>query len=89
MRARSAVGGCSIVGGYVYRGAAHPALNGLYFYADYCSGLIWMIPAATPDPAVTEWANTGWNISSFGEDEAGELYVVSLGGAIYRLERAE
>ncbi len=83
------VGGCTVVGGYVYRGANLPELNGLYFFGDYCSGLVWTLPAATPDPAVTQWASTGISISSFGEDEAGELYLVSLGGTIYRLERAK
>ncbi|MCC7357864.1 MAG: PQQ-dependent sugar dehydrogenase [Anaerolineales bacterium] len=82
------VGGCSIVGGYVYRGRSLPELNGVYFFGDYCTGNVWTLPAATPDPAVTQWPSTGFNISSFGEDEAGELYAVDLNGGVYRLVRA-
>lgn len=81
------VGGCTVVGGYVYRGPSLPELNGVYFFADFCSGLVWVLPAGTPDPSVTQWASTGVSISSFGEDEAGELYLVSLSGTVYRLER--
>ncbi len=81
-------GGCSIVGGYVYRGPSLPELNGTYFFGDYCSGQVWTLPAATPDPEVTAWGATGYNISSFGEDEAGELYLVNLSGTLYRLARA-
>jgi glucose/arabinose dehydrogenase len=82
------VGGCSIVGGYVYRGAALPELNGRYFFGDYCTGQVWTIPAGTPAATVTPWANLGTSLSSFGEDEAGELYVVGLGGTIYELTKA-
>jgi len=79
-------GGCSVTGGYVYRGAALPALVGAYIYGDYCSGLIW----ALRRNGAGEWQNetlfsTAANISSFGEDEAGELYVLDHGGAIYKL----
>jgi glucose/arabinose dehydrogenase len=79
--------GCSITGGYVYRGGAFPSLNGLYFYGDYCSGRIW----ALSRDADGHWLShqvleTSLNISSFGEDEAGEMYVLDLnGGAVYRL----
>jgi glucose/arabinose dehydrogenase len=79
-------GHCSITGGYVYRGSAAPALTGAYFYGDYCSGVMW---AAAPDGAggwtVAQVLESGLNISSFGEDESGEVYVVSLGGTIARL----
>jgi glucose/arabinose dehydrogenase len=79
--------GCSITGGYVYRGKAIAGLDSAYLYGDYCSGRIW---------ALTQGANGAWvsrvlldsglSISSFGEDEAGELYVADLsGGAVYRL----
>ncbi|MCS7060496.1 MAG: PQQ-dependent sugar dehydrogenase [Anaerolineae bacterium] len=78
--------GCSVTGGYVYRGSAIPALVGRYIYGDYCSGTIW----ALHRNAAGEWINetlleSDMNISSFGEDEAGELYVVHHGGAIARL----
>jgi glucose/arabinose dehydrogenase len=79
--------GCSITGGYVYRGAAAPALAGAYLYGDYCSGRIWGLSRG-PDNA---WQSrllleSGLSISSFGEDEAGEIYVADLsGGAVYRI----
>ncbi len=78
--------GCSITGGYVYRGEQISALQGAYLYGDYCSGTLW---ALTPDGdgwRSTVMLDTGLAISSFGEDEAGELYVTDLnGGVVYRL----
>jgi glucose/arabinose dehydrogenase len=78
--------GQSVTGGYVYRGLAYPTLQGTYFYADFVSGRIWSI---TKDgsrwTAPVQELDTGYNIASFGEDEAGELYVVDLNGAIYQL----
>jgi glucose/arabinose dehydrogenase len=78
-------GNCSITGGYVYRGET-PELQGVYFYADYCSMRIW---------AAIQGNDGAWNdvqvlqgessITSWGEDEAGELYVVEAGGRISRL----
>ena len=77
--------GCSVTGGYVYRGAAVPALAARYVFGDYCSGSIWTIPRNAPTPATrTLLMATGMNISSFGEDQAGELYVVDYGGTLYR-----
>ncbi len=80
--------GCSVTGGYVYRGSAIPGLRGHYFYADYCSG--WIRSFRFADGSVAdrrEWdlGDVG-RVSSFGEDAAGELYVISHGGAVYRLE---
>jgi glucose/arabinose dehydrogenase len=80
-------GRCSITGGYVYRGEQIPGLQGYYFYGDWCSGTIW---AAQRDNA-GDWSTTvslqsGRQISSFGEDEAGELYLVDYGGAVLRFE---
>jgi len=83
-------GDCSITGGYRYRGTANPAIVGAYFYGDYCSGRIW---SATKSGATWSSAlelDTTLNISTFGEDAAGELYVAHLGfaagqGAIYRI----
>ncbi len=81
--------GCSITGGYVYRGFALPELQGLYFYGDWCSGNVW---AAWRDVSETwqvmRFADTGMQITSFGEDEDGELYVLNYSGVIYRLVRA-
>lgn len=78
-------GECSVTGGYVYRGSAVPALIGAYVYGDFCSGTIW-----TLRPNGDAWVNetlfrTGYNITSFGEDEAGELYVLDRAGAVYKL----
>ena len=75
--------GCSVTGGYVYRGAAYPSLQGIYLFADYCSGRIWGLEPGTW--VRTELADTTYNISSFGEDESGELYLTTLGGAVYRV----
>ena len=79
--------GCSVTGGYVYRGAKEPKLEGAYFFTDFCGGVIW---ALTKDSA-GKWQRTAvldskLSISSFGEDQSGELYAVSQkDGAIYRL----
>ncbi len=83
--------GCSITGGYVYRGAQFPALNGVYFFGDYCTGLFWgHWTPADGDARLELLLRTGLQISSFGEDEAGELYLTDLmRGGVYRLEVAE
>ena len=80
--------GSSITGGYVYRGSSLPNLRGTYIYGDYGSGRIRAITRDAAGAVTEQQVATGSQISSFGEDEAGELYVVSLGGAIYRLEDA-
>jgi glucose/arabinose dehydrogenase len=78
-------GNCSVTGGYVYRGST-AALVGKYIFADFCSGKIWSIPrAASAGASKTLQRDTLQNISSFGEGDNGELYVVSLGGTVYRL----
>lgn len=82
--------GCSVTGGYVYRGRALPELQGVYIYGDYCNGSIF---AANRD-AQGQWQQVVWMdteniITSFGEDEAGELYFTDYKGGIYRLEGAE
>lgn len=83
-------GHCSITGGYVYRGQAIPDLVGAYLFGDYCSGFIW---AAIPDAA------GGWRsvqaiqveapLTSFGEDEAGDLYIVDYAGRLSRIVAAQ
>ena len=81
--------GCSVTGGYAYRGSAVPALAGRYVFADYCSGRIWSIPR-NPSGATASKSlvlDTSFNISSFGESASNELYVVDHGGAIYRFDR--
>lgn len=82
-----AVGGCAVIGGYVYRGAALPELDGVYFYGDDCSGLTWTLVRVGGAWQSALFQKTGFTISSFGLDEAGELYVCDLHGDVYRLAR--
>lgn len=78
--------GCSVTGGYVYRGAQYPSLQGAYIFGDYCSGRIWTATGQGQDWSLTEMLSSGAQISSFGEDEAGELYMTDLAsGTIYRV----
>ena len=80
---------CGVVGGYVYRGQAIPALDGVYLFSDFCSGFIWGIDtrsvAAGQDPVAHLLLDAPQGFVSFGEDDAGELYVVALDGSIYKL----
>ena len=80
-------GACSVTGGFVYRGHGSPGLRGTYLYADFCNGRIWGV-----DHLDTDWTNrllldSDFLITTFGEDEAGEVYVADArDGRIYRLE---
>jgi hypothetical protein len=86
-------GACSVTGGYVYRGCAMPFLSGTYFYADFCAGFIRsfrMEDGSATDlrdrtAELSAEVGTISSVSSFGEDAAGEMYIVSLGGSIYRI----
>jgi len=79
-------GGCSVVGGYVYRGKAAASERGRYILGDYCSGVITTLRmAGGKATAVRLEPFTIANLSSFGEDAAGELYATSLDGTLYRL----
>jgi hypothetical protein len=80
-----AEGGCSVTGGYVYRGSKYPALQGSYFFGDYCSGIIWSVQRAGDQWEMTKRLEAGKRISSFGEDVNGELYVIDHGGSVYQL----
>jgi glucose/arabinose dehydrogenase len=81
--------GCAISGGYVYRGESLPELQGIYIFGDYCTGHTWSLyRSASGAWHVTPFINTGRTISSFGEDEHGELYLVDFKGTILRLARA-
>jgi len=81
--------GLSITGGYVYRGAAMPELDGLYFYGDYVNGIVWVAWRDESGAWQSDtFMDTAFVISSFGQDESGELYLVDYKGAIYRLEHA-
>jgi glucose/arabinose dehydrogenase len=81
-------GRCSITGGYVYRGKAIPALRGTYVFGDFCSGEVFGLQADVSGTLRSEpdvLRKTRSRISSFGEDAAGELYVVDHGGGVYRI----
>jgi glucose/arabinose dehydrogenase len=79
--------GCAVTGGYAYRGSAVLALYGRYVFGDYCSGTIWTISRKAVAPATKSLLlSTSLNISSFGQDEHGELYVLDLGGTLYKIE---
>jgi hypothetical protein len=78
--------GFSVIGGVVYRGDQLPEWQGIYFYGDYGSGLIWGLLR----DAAGSWQNSlsirsDTSITSFGEDESGEIYYVSYEGGLYKL----
>ncbi len=80
--------GCSIVGGHTYRGAAQPALEGIYLFGDFCSGTIWAAEAdamLNGETSAVPVATFDGRLVSFGTDEAGELYAVDQRGRILRL----
>jgi glucose/arabinose dehydrogenase len=85
---------CAVTGGFVYRGHAYPALQGGYLFGDFCSGRMWLVSAGARTPATpvlvrNTTASPQLMISSFGEDDAGELYVCDWsGGTIYRITAA-
>ena len=74
-------GRCSVTGGYVYRGSKSSLPAGGYVYADFCSGEIFLLSNGVQSLLL----DTALNISSFGEDESGEIYVVGLGGTVHRI----
>ena len=82
--------GCSVTGGHVYRGEREPSFVGGYFFGDYCSGTIWAVAADAPiGSRPIEMLQTEASISSFGENEAGELYLTDLSsGSVFRLLEA-
>lgn len=78
--------GCSVTGGYVYRGSAVASAVGRYFYGDFCSGTIWTFPTGAKGKAgAVRTDGTIEQLSSFGEDGNGELYATSLSGSLYKL----
>ncbi|HSB78276.1 MAG TPA: PQQ-dependent sugar dehydrogenase [Candidatus Methylomirabilis sp.] len=78
-------GRCAIIGGYVYRGARSTLPKGAYVYGDLCTGEILQLLPATSRGTQTVLLDTPLSLSSFGEDEAGEIYVVGLGGSLDRI----
>ncbi len=81
----SSNGRCSITGGYVYRGAQQSLPYGAYVYGDYCSGEIFILQAGIQSVLT----GTPLSITSFGEDESGELYVVGQGGSVFRIKNPD
>ena len=82
--------GCAVTGGYVYRGGGVPELEAVYLLSDYCSGRIWGLWRDAHDLnwRAAELMHTEMPVSSFGEDEAGEIYVINYNGTIYRIDPA-
>lgn len=81
-----AEGGCSVTGGYVYRGAM-PEWNGIYLYGDYCTGFVWGLIQVNGEWQAQVLFDTDVNITSFGQDQAGEVYLIGDGGGVYQLVR--
>lgn len=78
--------GCSVTGGYVYRGQQLPDLAGNYIFGDYCSGIVWTLtPQADGTWLRTVLFNAPPEITSFGEDADGEVYVILRTGTIHRI----
>lgn len=79
--------GCSVTGGYVYRGTRSPRLIGMYLYGDFCSGRIWgATPGVNGAVIVRDLLDASFNISTFGEDATGEVYVGDYSsGTLYRI----
>jgi glucose/arabinose dehydrogenase len=84
-------GGCSVTGGYVYRGQVAD-WAGIYLYGDFCSGKIWGLRRTGQAVSAPAWQSrllfeTGANITTFGQDPSGEVYFASRSGEIYRLQK--
>ncbi|PYO97133.1 MAG: glucose dehydrogenase [Gemmatimonadetes bacterium] len=80
--------GCSVTGGFAYRGTRFPSLAGQYFFSDYCAA--WLRSATYANGAVTSRTLWSFNVNlesvlSFGQDARGELYVLTAGGVVYRI----
>jgi hypothetical protein len=86
--ASSPTEGCSVTGGFVYRGQRIRALIGHYFYSDYCTGFLRSFRYADGDAVDRRTWNVGsvGSVLSFGEDARGELYLLSGEGRVYRLD---
>lgn len=78
--------GCSITGGYVYRGAKMPPLQGYYLYADYCNGNMWVAFRSNNTWQSARFLTPGFSVSSFGEDQAGEVYVTDYSGKVWQID---
>ncbi len=78
-------GSCSVTGGYVYRGQCMPDMVGKYLLADFCTNVVSTLTFPTNNTLETLSNSLGSNITSFGQDSAGELYVLTLGGIVSRI----
>jgi len=93
--AQKDVNGCSVTGGYVYRGKNKPKLYGRYFFGDYCTGKVWSLKNNDGDIDIKEHTNElletmnkkQFYLSSFGEDEEGELYLIDYSGDLYSITK--
>jgi hypothetical protein len=79
--------GCAVIGGYVYRGPALPSLQGQYLYGDFCQGWVksFAADAESPEPVDQPALSPGEPITSFGEDAAGELYIMTASGSVLKI----
>lgn len=77
---------CSVTGGYRYRGWVHPSMRAVYFYGDFCSGRIWGAQFDGQAWSANVLLSTGRTITTFGEDEGGEIYVTGFDGILYRID---
>ena len=80
------VGGCTVIGGYVYRGKARPTERGRYIFGDYCSGIVWSLRVRSGKATgVRRELFRIEGLTSFGENTAGEIFATTEGGEIYRV----
>lgn len=80
---------CSITGGVVYRGSKYPAMNGIYFFTDYCAGVLYGISGSESNGwTTTNFGSAGSAVTAIQEDAAGELYIVRQGGVIAKIKDA-
>ncbi len=77
--------GCSIIGGFVYRGSDYPCLEGMYLYSDFCTGGVWGLKQVGGVWQSRLLTGTSLQIASFGEDEDGKLYALDLNGGVYSI----
>lgn len=78
---------CAVIGGHVYRGSAIPELYGWYVFGDYCSGEVWALDPTLPSGAPVRLLNSAYAITSFARLPDGELAILTMDNAIYRLEK--
>ena len=88
LRIQVRFGACSVTGGYVYRGTQNPGISGRYFFAEYCAGWVRslkMVGGVATDVQEHRDFGTLREITSFGEDARGELYITRASGDVYRI----